>query len=78
MSVRTVLPNRASYALADPWPILGSSPTEVRYAGPNYPDRSMSARQWVWFAGLSVLSVLAGVGDITVLNMIGLWRLTGH
>ena len=75
MSIRTVLPNRASYALADPWQILGSSPTEVRYAGPNYPDRSMSARQWVWFAGLSVL---AGVGDITVLNMIGLWRLTGH
>jgi hypothetical protein len=32
-------------------------------------------RQWVWFAGLSVLS---GLGAITVLNMIGLWRLTGH
>ena len=31
--------------------------------------------QWVWFAGLSVL---AGVGGITVLNMVGLWRLTGH
>jgi hypothetical protein len=32
-------------------------------------------RQWVWFAALSVL---AGVGGITVLNMIGLWRLTGY
>jgi len=32
-------------------------------------------RQWVWFAALSVL---AGAGGITVLNMIGLWRLTGH
>ena len=28
-------------------------------------------KQWVWFAALSVL---AGVGGITVLNMIGLWR----
>jgi len=32
-------------------------------------------KQWIWFAGLSVL---AGMGSITVLNMIGLWRLTGH
>jgi hypothetical protein len=32
-------------------------------------------RQWIWFAGLSVL---AGAGGITVLNMIQLWRLTGH
>ena len=32
-------------------------------------------KQWPWFAGLSVL---AGMGGITVLNMIGLWRLTGH
>ena len=29
-------------------------------------------KQWVW------LSVLAGVGGITVLDMIGLWRLVGH
>jgi len=36
-----------------------------------YKDR----KQWVWFAGLSVH---AGVGGITVLNMIGLWRMTGH
>jgi hypothetical protein len=32
-------------------------------------------KQWIWFAGLSVL---AGIGGITVLNMIGLWRLAGH
>jgi hypothetical protein len=32
-------------------------------------------KQWVWFAALSVL---AGVVGITVLNMIGFWRLTGH
>jgi len=36
-----------------------------------YKDR----KRWVWFAGLSVH---AGVGGITVLNMIGLWRMTGH
>lgn len=29
-------------------------------------------RQWVWFAGLSVL---AGIGGIAVLNNIGLWRM---
>ena len=28
-------------------------------------------KQWVWFAGLSVL---AGIGGLTVLNMIQLWR----
>ena len=32
-------------------------------------------RQWVWFAGLSVL---AGIGAIGILQMIQLWRLTGH
>ena len=32
-------------------------------------------KHWIWFAGLSVL---AGIGGITVLNMIGLWRLAGH
>jgi hypothetical protein len=32
-------------------------------------------RQWVWFAGLSVL---AGIGAIGVLQMLPLWRLTGH
>ena len=32
-------------------------------------------RQWVWFAGLSVL---AGIGAIGVLQMIQLWRFTGH
>lgn len=32
-------------------------------------------KQWVWFAGLSIL---AGIGGITILNMIGLWRLAGH
>lgn len=32
-------------------------------------------KQWVWFAALSVL---AGVGGVMILNMIGLWRLTGH
>ena len=32
-------------------------------------------KQWIWFA---VLSLPAGVGGVTVLNMIGLWRLTGH
>jgi hypothetical protein len=32
-------------------------------------------KQWIWFA---VLSVLAGIGGITVLNMVQLWRLTGH
>jgi len=32
-------------------------------------------KQWVWLAGLSGL---AGVGGMTVLNMIGLWRLTGY
>ncbi|CAN7293588.1 hypothetical protein LJR220_001475 [Bradyrhizobium sp. LjRoot220] len=30
-------------------------------------------KQWVWFAGLSVL---AGIGGISALN-IGLWRLGG-
>ena len=32
-------------------------------------------RQWVWFAGFSVL---AGVGGFTALNVIGLWRMTGY
>ena len=32
-------------------------------------------RQWVWFAGLSVL---AGIGAIAVLQMIQLWRFAGH
>jgi len=32
-------------------------------------------RQWVWFAGLSVL---AGIGAIGVLQMVQLWRLAGH
>jgi hypothetical protein len=32
-------------------------------------------KQWIWFAALSVL---AGAGGIAILNMIGLWRLTGH
>jgi len=32
-------------------------------------------KQWVWFAGLSVLS---GAGAFGVLNMIQLWRLTLH
>ncbi len=28
-------------------------------------------KQWVWFAGLSVL---AGMGGLTVLNMMQIWR----
>ena len=32
-------------------------------------------KQWVWFAGLSVVS---GVGAISVLHMIEPWRLIGH
>jgi len=36
-----------------------------------YNDR----RQWVWFAGLSVL---AGMGAIAVLQMVQLWRFAGH
>jgi hypothetical protein len=32
-------------------------------------------KQRIWFAGLSVL---AGFGGITVLNMVQLWRMTGH
>jgi len=74
--------NRAGYASA--------AHSRSQNAGPGYPNRKLSLdacagcatflaykerKQWVWSAGLSVL---AGVGGVAVLNMIGLWRLTGH
>ena len=31
--------------------------------------------QWVWFAAMSLI---AGCGGITILNMIGLWRIAAR
>jgi hypothetical protein len=49
-------------------PLKKFGPVRTRQREPERP-------QWIWFAGLSVL---AGIGAIAVLQMVQLWRLTGH